>query len=205
MSEALAFTAAEVAFVLREPIKAIKKTLDEGPIEPRLITKSGGAVRAIGWRDLLYLFAIRALREELTPKARQEFYHALKRAPADHAREIRFGRLSVVIDDLEAEVEARARELSALSDKVEFRKNGEAVLKGTDIEVYRISALLEGGLAPEQICEDYPSLSLEMVAIAKAYAGAHPKLGRPYPRVTAKRALKGAGLEALEEILGEET
>jgi hypothetical protein len=68
MAEALAFTAAEVAFVLREPVKAVKKALDDGPVEPKLIAKAGGSVRAVEWVDLLYLFAMRSLRDELTPR-----------------------------------------------------------------------------------------------------------------------------------------
>ena len=204
MAEALAFTAAEVAFVMREPIKVIKKALDDGPVEAKLVAKPGGTVRAVEWSDLLYLFAVRALREELTPKARNEFYHALKRVPVERAQEIRFGRLSVDINDLKAQVEERARELAELAEKVEFRKDGEAVLKGTGIEVYRIAALLIGGLNPEEVREDYPSLTPDAIAVAKAYADAHPKPGRPYPSTTVKRALKGAGLEALDEVLDEE-
>lgn len=201
MAEALAFTAAEVAFVMREPVKVIKKALDDGPVQAKLVTKAGGTVRAVEWSDLLYLFAVRALRDELTPKARNEFYHALKRVPVERTQEVRFGRLSVDIDDLKAQVEERARELAELAEKVEFRKDGEAILKGTGIEVYRIAALLNGGMAPEEIREDYPSLTPGAIAVAKAYADAHPKPGRPYPSMTVKRALKGAGLEALDEVL----
>jgi uncharacterized protein (DUF433 family) len=204
VSEAVAFTAAEVAFVLREPVKTIKKALDDGPIRAKLVRKAGGAVRAIEWADVLYLFAVRTLRDELTPKARNEFYHALKRVPVERAHEVRFGRLSVSIDDLKAEVHKRARELAKLAKKVEFRQDGEAVLKGTDVEVHRVAALLAGGMTPKQICEDYPSLSAEAVANARAYADAHPKAGRPYPSKTAKRAIKRAGLEALDEVLDEE-
>lgn len=202
MAEA-AYTAAEVAFVLREPVKLIKKALDDGPVQAKLVPKAGGTVRAVELSDLLYLFAVRSLRDELTPKARNEFYHALKQVGVDQAREVRFGRLSVAIDDLRAEVENRARELAELAEKVEFRKDGEAVLKGSGVEVYRIAALLSGGMTPEEICEDYPSLSRDEVAVARAYAEAHPKQGRPYPSTTAKRALKGAGLEALDEVLDE--
>lgn len=205
MSEAAAFTAAEVAFVLREPVKTIKKALDEGPIQAKLVKKAGGAVRAIDWADVLYLFAVRTLRDELTPKARTEFYHALKRLPVERTHEVCFGRLSIAIDDLKAEVHSRARELAELADKVEFRRDGEAVLKGTDVEVYRVAALLGGGMTPEEIRHDYPSLSPDAVATAKAYAEAHPKAGRPYPTKTVKRAIKGAGLEALDEVLDEET
>jgi uncharacterized protein (DUF433 family) len=199
MPETLSFTAAEVAFVLREPVRTVKKALDDGPVRANLVRKAGGAVRTVEWADVLYLFAVRTLREELTPKARNEFYQALKRAPVEGAREVRFGRLSVTIDDLAAEVNKRARELTDLAEKVEFRHDGEAVLKGTDVELYRIAALLGGGMTPEQICEDYPSLNIEAVAVAKAYADAHPKPGRPYPSGTVKRAIRGAGLEALDE------
>ncbi|WP_442753275.1 DUF433 domain-containing protein [Methylocystis sp. JAN1] len=204
MSEAAAFTAAEVAFVLREPVKTIKKALDEGPIQAKLVKKPGGAVRAIDWADVLYLFALRTLRNELTPKARTEFYHALKRVPVERTHEVRFGRLSIAIDDLKAEVQNRARELAKLAEKVEFRRDGEAILKGTDVEVYRVAALLAGGMTPEEIRHDYPSLSPDAVVTAKAYAEAHPKTGRPYPAKTVKRAIKGAGLEALDEVLDEE-
>lgn len=205
MAHALAFTAAEAAFVLREPVKTVKKALDDGPIESKLVIKASGTVRAVEWSDLLYLFAVRSLRDELTPKARNEFYHALKSLPLDSTREVRFGRLSVAVDDLRAEVEARTRDLAELSKKIEFRKDGEAVLKGTDVEVYRIAALLAGGLSLNAVCKDYPSLRREQVDIARAYAEVHPKIGRPYPRTTAKRALRGAGLEALDEVLNPET
>ena len=47
--------------------------------------------------DISKLFA--QLRDELTPTARNDFYHALKRVPLERAHEVRFGRLSVSIDD----------------------------------------------------------------------------------------------------------
>jgi uncharacterized protein (DUF433 family) len=199
------FTAPQVAYLLRESVGAVKKELDRGPIETKLVTYPGkvGRVRAIGRSDVLYLIAIRALKDELTPKARNEFYRALKRA-SGKAREVRFGQLCVNLDVFKDQVERRTRELNRLQDKVEFRKDGEPVLKGTDLEVYRIAALLGGGMTPDEICKDYPSIALKHVAVAKDYADAHPKTGRPYPSKTVKRAIKGAGLEALDEVLDEE-
>jgi uncharacterized protein (DUF433 family) len=202
MDKPVAYTTAEVAFVLGEPVKAVKKALDEGPVEAKLVHKPGGRpVREIAWADLLYLFAARSLREELTPKARTEFYHALKRTQLDRVREVRFGRLCIAIDDLKAEVEKRARELVRLAKKIEFRTDGEAVLKNTTVEAHRIAALLAGGMSPEELREDYPSLTSDQIATARAYAEAYPKSGRPYPAKTVKKALKGAGLEALDEVL----
>jgi uncharacterized protein (DUF433 family) len=201
MGQAHAFTTAEVAFVLREPINAVKKALDAGPVEAKLVKKPGGTVRTVGWPDLVFLYAAHELRHELTPKARSDFYHALKSTAFDRAKQVRFGGLIVAIDHFKDEVRKRAQELARLAEKVEFRKDGEPLLKGTDIEVHRIAALLDGGMTRDEIRKDYPSLKPDAVATAKAYAEAHPKAGRPYPTKTVKRALRGAGLEALDEVL----
>jgi len=202
MSETMRFTAAEAAFVLQEPIKSVKKALDEGPVQPVVFRKAGSPVRAIDWSDLFYLYTVRTLRDELTPKARSEFYEALKHQWETHADEVQFGRFRVAIGDLRKEVEQRTRRLRELVDKVEFGRDGEALLKGTDIAVHRIAALLDGGMSVEAILADYPSLTRDQVIVAKAYADAHPKPGRPYPPITVKQALRGAGLEALDEVLG---
>jgi uncharacterized protein (DUF433 family) len=199
MAQTTQFTAAEAAFVLREPVRAVKKALDAGPIRPVLLRRAGTPVRAIGWSDLFYLYAVRALRDELTPKARTEFYEALQQTPVEQRKEVRFGRFRISISDLVEEVELRTANLAELADKVEFRVDGEPLLKGTEIEVYRIAALLDGGWSIEQVLEDYPSLSRKDIETAKAYTEAYPKAGRPYPRTSAKRALQGAGLEALDE------
>jgi uncharacterized protein (DUF433 family) len=203
MGQATRFTAAEAAFVLREPIRAVKKAFDVGPVRSVLLRKAGTPVRAIGWRDLVYLYAARSLRDELTPKARADFHKALQRAPIERGMEISFGRLRVAIDDLVEEVEQRTAKLAELVRRVEFRPDGEPVVKGSDIEVYRIAALLAGGMSIKDVQQDYPSLSRDAIEAAKAYAAVHPKSGRPYPTTTAKRALRGAGLDALDEVLGD--
>ncbi|HJU16182.1 MAG TPA: DUF433 domain-containing protein [Stellaceae bacterium] len=204
MPEMGQFTVAEAAFVLGEPVKAVKKALDAGPMRPVLLRRTGAPVRAIGWPDLFYLFAVRTLREELTPKARAEFYRALQRDPVKRGGEVRFGRYRIAVTDLIEEVERRTAKLAELIDKIALRNDGEAVLKGGDVEVYRIAALLAGGLSVDQVLADYPSLSRDMVETARAYAEAYPKPGRPYPRTTVKRALQGAGLEALDEVFGDD-
>lgn len=198
MVETEKFTAAEAAFVLREPVRTIKKSLERGPVRPMLLRREGAALRAIEWSDLFYLYAVRELSEELTPRGRVEFYEALKHRPAQQHGEVRFGRFRIEIGDLIAEVQKRTADLTALADKVEFRADGEPLFKGKDVEVHRIATLLEGGASVEQVLEDYPSLSRSDIETAKDYAKAHPKAGRPYPRLSAKRALVGAGLEALE-------
>lgn len=83
MGQTLQLTAAEAAFVLEEPLRAIKKALDEGPIRPALVRRAGARVRALDRSDLVYLFVARALKEEIAPKARAELYEALKTSGAE--------------------------------------------------------------------------------------------------------------------------
>jgi len=82
--------------------------------------------------------------------------------------------------------------------QIEVRPNGDVVLKGTTIEVYRIAALVEGGMSRQEILGDYPSLTADQVDLAEAYAKAHPNRGRSYPPLTAKAALRQADLSALD-------
>lgn len=202
MPDTLHLTPAEAAYVMEAPIKAVKKMLDEGPIRASIQRRAGGSVRTIDRTDLVYLVAIRHMREELTPKARGELYEALKRSAATRARSVRFGRLHVDISDAVDEVERRVGRLEKLQDRVEFRDDGEPLIKGTSIEVHRIAALLAGDLTVEDILEDYPSLTRAQVEAAAAYAKAHPKPGRPYPRTTLKRAIGAGGAARICDVIG---
>jgi uncharacterized protein (DUF433 family) len=194
------FTAGEAAFVLREPIRAVKKALDRGPVRPVLQSRSGSPVRVILWADLFYLFAVRVLAEDLTPKARTELYEAVQRAQSSCGDEVRFGRFRIAVADLVDEVKKRVAELAELHNKVARAANGKAVLDARGVEVHRIAALLRGGLSVDAVVEEYPFLSHDAVETARAYAQAFPRPGRPYPRTTAARARREAGLELPEEV-----
>jgi len=194
------FTAAEAAFVLREPIRAVKKALDRGPVRPVLQPRSGSQVRVIFWADLFYLFAVRVLGEDLTPKARTELYEAVQRAQPSCGDEVRFGRFRIAVADLVDEVKKRVCELAELHNKVALADNGKAVVDARGVEVHRIAALLRGGLSVDAVVEEYPFLSPDAVETARAYAQAFPRPGRPYPRTTAARARREEGLELPEEV-----
>lgn len=200
MSRGALLTVTEAAFVLEEPIRRVKKELDQGPIQPAFVAKAGGRVRALDRMDLIYFLALRELRAELTPKARTEFYAALRRSVTDRPRSVGFGRLQIDLSDLAERVEERMQRLKALSDQIEFREDGEPLIHGTAIEAHRIAALLDGGASAEEVLADYPSLSRQQVLAARAYAEAYPKPGRPFPRVSAKRALAEAGLDLLDAL-----
>jgi hypothetical protein len=194
------FTAAEAAFVLREPVRSVKKALDRGPVRPTLQPRSGSAVRVIGSTDLFYLFAVRALGDDLAPKARADLYEALQRAQAPDADEVRFGRFRIAVADLVDEVKKRIAELTELQNRFALADNGKAVLDIRGVEVHRIAALLRGGLSVDAVVEEYPFLSHDAVETARAYAQAFPRPGRPYPRTTVARARRAEALELPEEV-----
>jgi uncharacterized protein (DUF433 family) len=203
MPRATQYTAAEAAFVLREPVRAVKKALDAGPVRPVLRRTSGRPVRVIDWSDLFYLYVAKELREELTAKARGALYDELRKSLKARSDAVRIGPLHIALADLEREAASRARALAKLAESVEFSGDGEPVLAGTGVEVHRIAALLDGGLSVDEVLSDYPSLTREAVETARTYAAVHPKAGRPYPRTTAKRALRAADLDALDDVLGD--
>lgn len=191
MTEMTQFTAAEAAFLLREPLRAVKKALDRGPVRPRRRVSAGASVRVIDRADLLYLFAVRALRDDLTPKAREDFYHAVRRAIPGRCDTVRFGRFEVALADIVDTVKQRTDALDALRDSVAFAGDGTAILHPRGIAVHRIAALLNGGLSVDAVLEEYPFLSRTAVETAQDYAKACPRPGRPYPRTTANRAMRG--------------
>jgi uncharacterized protein (DUF433 family) len=63
----------------------------------------------------------------------------------------------------------------------------DPIIEGTGIHVYRISALLDGGMTISQVLQDFPSLTVDKIILARAFAKAHPNFGKQYP----KRSLKG--------------
>lgn len=200
MANDIGLTAAEAAFVLDEPVRRLRRELDTGPARGRLTARHGRSVRMLDRTDLVYLLAARALHESLTRKGREALYAALKECRGDLTGPVRFSGLDLDLAPFIDALDEGLRRLRALNDTVAMREDGEPVVKGTTIEVHRIAALCEAGFSADDVLADFPSLTREQVVAACAYATTHPKPGRPYPATTAKRALRDAGLDALDEV-----
>lgn len=63
-------------------------------------------------------------------------------------------------------------------------------IAGTNVPIYRISALLDGGANVEEVMRDFPSLTRAQIEGALEYSKASPNQGRPYPSRSLKRALR---------------
>jgi uncharacterized protein (DUF433 family) len=73
------------------------------------------------------------------------------------------------------------------------------LIPGTRIPVYRVAALLEGGLSVEDVAEDFPSLTVEQIVAARCYAKVNPpSTDICYPRESLKRLLRNSGFMQAE-------
>ena len=69
--------------------------------------------------------------------------------------------------------------------------NSDPKLPGTDIPIYAISALIDGGMTVEEIQEDFPSLSHAQITYATRFAVHNPPpAGVIYPKHCVKRLLR---------------
>ncbi|MBM7327997.1 DUF433 domain-containing protein [Agrobacterium sp. S2] len=192
-------TTAQAAFVVGEPLDSFKKVVERAPIKPQLVTRGGRKIRQFGPAELVFLHAYGELKEVLTPKSQSELYAALRASlKRGREREIAFGKQRYDIGQHWLFVDRKLKELSKLTDQVDA-SGKEPVIRGTQIEAYRIAALLDAGVSVKDVLRDYPSLKEDQVVAAKVYAEAHPKAGRPYPKQTAKAAMRAADLSALDD------
>ncbi|YCI06218.1 DUF433 domain-containing protein (plasmid) [Ensifer sp. D2-11] len=192
-------TTAQAAFVVDAPLDTFKKVVERAPIKPQLVKRGGRSIRQFGQAELVFLHAYDELKQALTPKSQSEFYEALrtsvKRGPT---REITFGKQRYDIGQHLLFVERKLKELEKLTAQIDL-SGKEPVIRGTHIEAHRIAALLDAGSTIEEVLRDYPSLKEQQVVAARVYAEAHPKAGRPYPKQTAKAAMRAADLSALDD------
>ena len=192
------WTTAQAAFVLGEPLETLKREIDRGPIKARIVKVGGLRVRKFVLTDLVFLHVQRELKNDLTPKGRTELYMALSKVPASRTRQqVKFGDLKFEYGRHLKEVKSKLRELESFAHEIDG-SGSEVKIKGTSIEVFRISALLDGGMTVGDVLRDYPSLVERQVRAAQAFAETNPKIGRPFPKTTAKAALRGSGLDALD-------
>jgi hypothetical protein len=69
------------------------------------------------------------------------------------------------------------------------RPNEQAIGGGTT-SIYRIAALLDGGMTPESVRGDFPSLSVERITAIGEYVRSHPSAGTDYPKASFKQFLR---------------
>lgn len=194
-------TPREAAFVLDEPPKSIIKVLDAHFEKGRVAKRGGVQVRQLTTPDLLFILALKDVGAHLSPQGRDGLFAAFSsRLARPKVHTVEFGALTLDVLRYEQDLKRRLDRYKKLKDSIaQPQAGGEPRIKGADIEVYRVSALLDGGMSDAEILKDYPSLKPEHLQSAKAYAAANPKHGRPYPKTTLKKSLRALKFDFPED------
>lgn len=141
--------------------------------------------RGVSRADLIYLGAVRDIRDQVSPKLRRQIREAVGSAVNASEPVARVASLEVPVAAIEEEILANLELLERVRrEHIESRAEvlaGEPVIRGTRIAARLIADLLEQGTSPELIAEEY-DLTPEQVQAASIFARVTPKRGRPRVR-----------------------
>jgi uncharacterized protein (DUF433 family) len=182
------YTAAEAGAVSGLKLKAVHNAIDKRIVEPvaKVRVATVGKVNRVSARfltgeDLVRLRVWRGVGDTLSAERRQRLFVAIAAKPA--AKTVKADELLIVdVGEARKQVHQGVRDLEAAEAIVVRDKatlGGEPVFKGTRIPVHGIAAMLEAGTAAEDILSGYPKLTERMLGLARIWATAHPRRGRP--------------------------
>jgi uncharacterized protein (DUF433 family) len=169
-------------------LKAVHNAIDKHIVEPvaKVRLAPAGKVNRVVPRfltreDLLRLRVWRDVGDTLSAERRQRLFVAIAAKPT--ARTVKAGELLIVdVGEARKQVDRGVRDLEAAEAVVASDKatlGGEPVFKGTRIAVYGIAAMLEAGATAEELLSGYPKLTERLLDLARIWAAAHPRRGRP--------------------------
>lgn len=201
-----AYSVNEAAFVTERPAKVLTREFDEGVFNANEKPKELRArytARKFTPEDLRYFRLMKYWGNDFSPDLRRSVFHSMRSLSLKKkVLELRNARYDLA--PIDAELKAREASLEALKARF-VAMDGDVVFKGTDISAYRVAALNKSQTI-EDIAEDYPSLTIEMVRAAIDYAEVYPKKGKPYPSLSLKRTLShmanGLDEETLDVMFG---
>ena len=182
------FTPSEAAAVSGVPVKTVHREIDEGPLKPK--RRSPGGKRALREQDLFYLAVAKGLDTrlvQLTSEGKDKLHDAIvtycrARAPGKREFSLFGGGLSLdlkrVLDEVRSRLARLERARKMVVEDPEIR-GGEPCIRGTRIGAYEIAGMLEQGASEDEILEGYPSLKREQLELARIFAQAYPRKGRP--------------------------
>jgi len=181
------YTPAEAGAVSGLKLKAVHNAIDKHIVEPvakvRVAPVGNGsrAPRFLTGEDLVRLRVWRGVGDTLSAERRQLLFVAIAAKPT--AKTVKADELLIVdVGEARKQVDRGVRDLEAAEAVVAKDKatlGGEPVFKGTRIPVYGIAAMLEAGATAEELLSGYPKLTERLLDLARIWAAAHPRRGRP--------------------------
>ena len=164
------------------------REIDEGPLKPK--RQRPGSKRASPRTGSLLLAVAKGLDTrlvQLTSEGKDKLHDEIivywrSKKPTKKELPVFGGRLlldlRLVLKEVRSRLERLERASAMVVEDSEIR-GGEPCIRGTRIGVYEVASMLEQGAAEEEILEGYPSLKREQSELAKIFAQAYPRKGRP--------------------------
>lgn len=177
-------TAAEASAVTGLSLKSINKAIDLQTVPSNAKAKNGVRKRYVSEAALVCLKLEAKGLGELPLSFRKRIFTLVLNHP----------ELATVrpVEAVQIDVQQARREIRESIDELKQAEQmvtvdaavmgGVPVIAGTRIPVGALSDMLAQGASPEEIVEGYPSLNTEQVRLARLYASAHPRRGRPASR-----------------------
>ncbi len=178
------FTIAEAAAIVGLPAKRIRKEVERKVIGGRARTEE----RTLRFAELVYLRALRRMqpvefsvdvRSQLSKRIASTMERAVnrKRARVPLADLVTLD-VGPLIRELRSRIERFARWKKTLVEDPEMM-GGATVFPQSRLTVRHVGEMIEKGVSPGAIREDYPYLSEKDLEFASLFVRAYPRVGRP--------------------------
>lgn len=182
------FTPSEAAVASGVTLKIVHREIDQGPL--KAARKQSRSRRSLQEDDLFYLAVAKRLDTrlvQLTAEGKEKLHQAIiasrRRSPTRRREFPLFGGgltldMKSVLDEVRSKLALleRARKMAVEDPEI---RGGEPCIRGTRIGVYEVAGMLERGATEEELLAGYPSLHREHLELARIYALAYPRRGRP--------------------------
>jgi uncharacterized protein (DUF433 family) len=171
-------TVPEAAFLAGVSPRLVQHEIDERIVTSRV---SGGR-RSISGVDILYLIAVRGVRDQMAPRLRRQVRNAIAHSAAENEDTACVHLFEVSLTALENDVLEGFETLERIKrDFIESRPEilgGEPVLRGTRLSARLIADLVRQGATAEELADDY-DVTPEQVDAAVTFDRVNPRRGRP--------------------------
>lgn len=171
---------AAASWVLDLPKARVEQTIEEGSLPRTILIKKDGRI-FFAARSLPYVKFSASTRTRFSKQYRADVLNRMTIGKTLVLRDA-VNATSVDLKDYWREISGRVKQWAEAEKAVTSDPeilDGERCLRGTRIPVYMIADMLAAGDSPTAIVANYPSLTLKTIEMARIYAAANPKRGRP--------------------------
>lgn len=177
-SVARQYTPAEAAALSGVAVKTVHNAIDKRIVDVEIRPRAG---RLLSEQDVLRLKLWYEIGPILSQERRERLFAEIEQHPG--AKRVKADTLVIVdVEEARKQIAERARALHAAEATVIKSKailGGEPVFEDTRIPVHLIAAMLDQGVSQAEILGGYPKLEARHLELARIWAAAHPRRGRP--------------------------